>query len=95
MEKRKYHYINNPKHYDITCNICYGNNVEWSEYRHLIWCYDCEKDVKGTGGIFSGPIPMQIAQILGYNFSLYDMENKVKISYPSFEWQKVTDKNLL
>lgn len=40
-------------------------NIEWSEYEHKIWCYDCLKDLPGTPGIFDGPIPLGTMEILG------------------------------
>ena len=58
MKKRKWIYIMKPDQYKISCDICTGSNIEWSEYDGMIWCYDCEKDTKGSEGIFGGPIPV-------------------------------------
>ena len=44
MTKRKWHYILPPSVYDCKCGKCGGSNLEWSEYEHHIWCYDCEED---------------------------------------------------
>ena len=66
--KRTWVYIHNPKHYEIQCDVCGGSKIEWSEWEKLIWCYDCELDTKGTGGIFSGPIPVELCKMMGISF---------------------------
>jgi hypothetical protein len=53
-----------PYLYDIECDLCHGMHITWSEFDHKIWCFDCEKDTKGTDGIFSGPIPIQAASMM-------------------------------
>jgi len=65
VKKRKWIYICNPKKYGITCDVCGGSNIEWSKYEHRIWCYDCKIDTFGTQGIFDGPIPIGVMEILG------------------------------
>jgi hypothetical protein len=42
----------------------------------MIWCYKCKKDVKGTEGIFGGPIPVEAAAVMGISFDRWDMVNK-------------------
>ena len=76
LKKRTWHYVQNPKDYEIQCNLCNGTNIEWSEYEHRIWCYDCKKDVKGTEGVFGGPIPIEAAALLGMRFDRWDMVKK-------------------
>lgn len=68
MKKRKWVYIQHPTIYEVFCNKCKGKNIAWSEYEHRIWCYDCRKDVVGTGGIFDGPIPIKICEMVGISF---------------------------
>lgn len=63
-----------PTSYEVYCDICKGSNTNWSEYEGLIWCYDCEKDTRGTGGIFDGPIPIESSELLGITF------DKIEIS---------------
>jgi len=65
LKKRKWIYVCKPQKYDITCNKCGGVNIEWSEYEHKIWCYECKEDLPGTPGIFDGPIPIGTMEILG------------------------------
>lgn len=87
LKMRTWHYVQNPKEYEIECNMCGESNIEWSEYEGHIWCYDCKKDVTGTMGIFDGPIPMTTAAILGICFDRWDMVNKVRLRL-----NRVTDK---
>jgi hypothetical protein len=88
MKHRKWIYVQKPQRYDITCDKCGGTNIEWSEYEHKIWCYDCKIDTDGNGGIFDGPIPMGAAELLGLSFNrFYFKENKVK--YPRIVGHKI------
>jgi len=72
-KRRTWCYIMPPQAYEISCDICGGSHLNWSEYDHLIWCYDCEKDTPGTGGIFDGPIPLNLCLDLGLNFDKIDL----------------------
>jgi hypothetical protein len=81
MRKRKWYYVQKPAEYEISCDKCDGTNIEWSEYEHKIWCYDCQIDTDGNGGIFDGPIGLGVCTLLGISFARYYIkENKVK--YP-------------
>ena len=74
LKKRTWHYVMKPAAYSVHCDKCEGTNIEWSEYEHMIWCYDCEIDTEGFPGIFDGPIPWGISQILGISFDRWNME---------------------
>jgi len=70
-----------PWMFDMRCDKCWGGdisekgtNIEWSEYAHLIWCYDCEIDTGGFPGIFDGPVPIQTCYLLGLSFDRYNLE---------------------
>ena len=79
MRKRTWHYVQHPADYCITCDKCGGVNIEWSEFDHMIWCYDCKIDTKGTGGIFDGPIPIGVTELLGMSLDRYNMKrNRVE-----------------
>lgn len=70
---RTHCYATFPPNYDIFCPICGKIHITWSEFEHHIWCYDCEKDVlissySEDGDIFTGPIPVGTAQLLGCTF---------------------------
>ena len=79
LNKRKWHYILPPQAFDCTCEKCGGRNLEWSEYEHHIWCYDCEIDFDPqdsiNAGIFSGPIPIQTTAMFGTSFDRYLMKD--------------------
>jgi hypothetical protein len=79
MRKRTWHYVMKPQSYEIACDKCGGTNIEWSEFEHMIWCYDCGVDTPGTGGIFDGPIPWNASKILGITFDRWNMKkNRVE-----------------
>jgi hypothetical protein len=81
MRKRKWYYVLKPQEYEMTCDKCGGSNITWSEFEHMIWCYDCGIDTSGIDGIFGGPIGWGVAQMLGISFARYYIkENKIK--YP-------------
>ncbi len=67
-KKRESCYYQHPYAYDIECDQCGGTNITWSEYEKKIWCFDCEIDTDGTGGIFDGPIPVQLCEMMGISF---------------------------
>lgn len=76
MELRKWHYILPPSAYDVFCDKCGGSNTYWSEFEHKIWCFDCQIDTDGTGGVFDGPIPIRTAIMLGLSFDRFNLETK-------------------
>jgi hypothetical protein len=57
-----------PANYEISCDKCGGTNITWSEFEKLIWCYNCKIDTRGTGGIFDGPIPVELCKMFGISF---------------------------
>ncbi len=63
-----------PTAYEMRCDLCGGDNIEWSEFEHMIWCYDCEKDTPGTGGVLDGPLPINAAMMLGLSFDRIELE---------------------
>jgi len=78
-KKREWVYIRKPQTYEISCDKCNGTNIEWSEFEQMIWCYDCEVDTPGNGGIFSGPIPIHVLEILGMTLDRYFIkENEIR-----------------
>lgn len=75
-KKRRWVYVCNPKVYGIACDKCSGPNIEWSEFRGLIWCYDCKVDTPGTSGVFDGPIPINAAHLLGMCFKRVSLKTQ-------------------
>lgn len=76
MNKRTWHYIQDPSTFDMACDKCGGTNITWSEYEGMIWCYDCEIDTPGYPGIFDGPIPIQLSAMFGILFDRFNMETQ-------------------
>lgn len=76
---RTWIYIHNPVDYDISCDICDGTKITWSEFERCVWCYSCKKDVPGTGGIFDGPIPYELTKMLGISFDRVDLKTKKRL----------------
>ncbi len=72
-KKRTWHYVMKPASYGVQCDKCDGTNIEWSEYEHMIWCYDCKIDTEGFDGIFGGPIPWGASQLIGISFDRWNM----------------------
>ena len=68
-----------PQAYEISCDICGGNNIVWSEFEGHIYCYDCKKDTPGNGGIFDGPIPLEVSKILGISFDRINLKTKKRL----------------
>ena len=73
-KKRKWCYAMLPTAYEISCDICGGSNLTWSEFTGCIWCFDCEKDTPGTDGIFDAPIPYEITKMIGISFDRIDLK---------------------
>lgn len=88
MRHRTWHYIQKPAEYEISCDKCGGSNLDWSEWEHKVFCYDCNVDTKGDGGIFSSPIGIQAAQLLGISFNRWNMK-KQRVEYPRIIGHKI------
>ena len=90
MKRRTWHYVMNPRDYEIHCDKCGGLNIQWSEYEHMIWCYDCKVDTPGDGGIFDGPIPMGLMEMLGISLDRWNMKKQriehIRISGDKLKW---------
>lgn len=80
LKKRTWRYLLEPDAYAVCCNkggqVNKEHKVAWSEYEGMIWCFDCEEDMVGFGGIFDGPIMYETTKmILGETcFHRYNME---------------------
>lgn len=71
--KRTWYYIQKPAEHEISCTKCKGRNLEWSEFAGHVWCYDCQIDFADYISALSGPVPTQIAGMLGICFDRYNM----------------------
>jgi len=74
--KRTWVYAMQPTAYEIFCDKCGGHTITWSEYRGMIWCYECKIDTPGTGGIFDGPIPLEVCNLLRITFDRIDLKTR-------------------
>ena len=81
MKKRTWCYVMKPTAYEISCDLCGGINIHWSEFEKMIWCYDCEKDTRGNGGIFDGPVPLKLCEMLGMSFDRIDLKTNKRLAW--------------
>lgn len=77
-----------PYKYDMFCDKCRGRNIAWSEYEHMIWCYDCKIDTPGFEGLFGGLIPMMACTLLGISFARFYFKDQT-VRYPVIRKHKV------
>ena len=73
LKRRDWIYTQHPTVYNISCNYCGGTDIDWSEFEGRIWCHDCHCDVPGSCGVFDGPIPVEICEMLGVRFDRLDL----------------------
>lgn len=92
MKKRKWVYCMQPAEFSMECDKCHGTNITWSEFEHLIWCYDCQIDTEGEKGIFEGPIPFFASELMGISFARYYIKSRT-IKYPHLLNHKIVYKD--
>ena len=88
MKKRTWMYVMKPYEYEIQCDKCGSSNIEWSEFEHKIWCYDCKIDTDGTEGVFDGPIAWGVAELIGLSFNRFNIK-KNRLEYPRIVGHKI------
>lgn len=72
LERRTHVYVMRPKEYEISGCECGNNDPDWSEYKHHLWCPICKIDfIPKQNGIFDGPIPVQVMELMGISLSRY------------------------
>ena len=87
LKKRTWRYLLELDAYEMRCDKDLGpkacHRITWSEWQGKIWCFLCEKDMEGFGGIFDGPIIWEASKlILGkYCFHRHYLKEK-KIKAP-------------
>ena len=72
-KKREWCWIMTPPSYEITCDVCGGSHLDWSEFERMVWCYDCHNDTPGEGSLFNGPLPLRLCIELGFSFDRRDI----------------------
>jgi len=88
--KRKFVYWQKPREvYEIAgCSRCGGNNVTYSEYVDLMWCYDCKKEYKPEHwGIFDGPILLELTHMMGIWFHRRNIKTGELIKEDDPRWK--------
>ena len=77
LPRRTWHFLQSPKLFDISPCKCGNEDIQWSEYDKHLWCSECEidfiHDIKDMG-IFSGPIPLKAAEMMGIRFDRFNIE---------------------
>lgn len=69
LEKRTWCYIHQPDEFEIAPCECGNSKTQWSEFVGHLWCDKCNKDfMPAHNGVFSGPIAVGIANMLGVSF---------------------------
>lgn len=75
LSKRKWCYTQYPSVYQIEPHDCGNAKIEWSEWKGLLWCSKCNVDfVPRHWGILDGPIPINLANMMGIRFDRYDLK---------------------
>lgn len=68
-----------PTAYEISCDLCGGGNLDWSEFEGCVWCQNCKKDTPGNGGVFDGPIPLEVCKVLGISFDKVNLKTRQRL----------------
>jgi hypothetical protein len=92
LVKRDWCYCQKPAVYEVSCDLCGGDNTTWSEYQGRIWCFDCVRDTRGTGGVFGGPIPLAACELMGLSFDRIRLSDgkrlRMMISHNGISWEE-------
>lgn len=100
--KRTHIYCSPPHTFEMRCPKNKRHKLEWSEFEKHVWCYNCEKDFcvpehSRWTGIFSGPILVNVAQLMGCDFRRLNLETKEIIEMNDHQFNKtwVLDSELI
>lgn len=75
--KRTWHYLLQPKQFEMGPCECGNFDLQWSEWERHLWCDKCQIDfIPENKGVFDGPIPGRIAALLGMTFDRYNMDTQ-------------------
>jgi hypothetical protein len=75
LVKRTWVYAQPPSDYEMSPCPCGNADTEWSEWKNHLWCPKCQKDfIPEHKGVFDGPIPIEVAKLLGMDFRRVDLE---------------------
>ena len=66
-----------PSAYGMAPCKCGNKKTEWSEYQGRLWCDRCKLDFIPThGGLFDGPIAVNLCALLGISFDRINLQTK-------------------
>lgn len=75
LKRRVRVYVQRPTEYGIAGCVCGNADPDWSEFAGMLWCPKCQKDfIPEHGGIFDGPIPVEISKLLGIDLRRVNLE---------------------
>jgi hypothetical protein len=70
--KREWCYTQSPQVYEIAPCTCGNTDIQWSEWKKHCWCDKCQIDfIPEHNGIFDGPIPLHLCELMGIRFDRY------------------------
>lgn len=89
LRKRTHIYCQHPQVYEIAgCPNHEEQNYSWSEYEQRLWCFICEVDFEPEHwGIFDGPIPMGLCELMGISFDRINIKTHKRV-VPNFADEK-------
>lgn len=77
ITKRRWHYIQKPAVFDIPPCACGNHDLQWSEYQRHVWCDQCKTDfIPKSNGIFEGPVPVNVANLMGISFDRVNLDTQ-------------------
>lgn len=77
LEKRTWHYLQQPSSFEIAPCACGNADTQWSEFKGRLWCDRCAVDfIPAHNGVFDGPIPVHVCGLLGISFDRFNMETQ-------------------
>ena len=88
LVRRKWVYVLQPSRYEISGCDCGNNDCQWSEWSKHLWCAKCQKDfVPKSGGLFDGPIGVEVCKLLGIVFHRYEIATGRVVKFEDDDWK--------
>lgn len=88
LKLRGWVYVMKPSDYGVSgCPKCGNSDCQWSEFEKHLWCASCETDfIPESGGLFDGPIGIDVCGLMGITFDAFDLKTKMVIPFDSESW---------
>ena len=75
--RRTWCYVLRPAAFCFDPCKCGNADLQWSEWKRHVWCDKCQLDfIPKHNGIFDGPIPINLANMMGIVFDKIDLKKK-------------------